>query len=151
MGLRATRAELMQPGLHPVDSNVTCVLTRFGVRSSRDLAATYRDYRRVASALGDGPVRGLLRNAFLVESTRTCYSLSIWSSPECISTLGLVPEHIDAGGSIFGRLARSEAGGPELWSTKWRLVEVSRNLNWDGFDLRREVAEDGYVGRPSDA
>ncbi|HEX6864594.1 MAG TPA: hypothetical protein VF414_17320 [Thermoanaerobaculia bacterium] len=127
--------DLTEPGDHPVDVPVVCVLTRFGLRHPLHLLFTYLDYRRTMKRAAGSP--GLLRSAFLIESLTSCYSLSIWASPRDIPVFGRdVPEHVSAARNLFGRLAMSPRGGPELWSTKWRLSIVSNNLNWQDFDLR---------------
>jgi hypothetical protein len=83
---------------------------------------------------------GLLRAAFLIENLKTCYSLSIWASYDAIPQFGTnVLYHVVAGNKIFGRLAKNQDGGPEIWSTKWRLTSVSNNLNWADFDLRQLI------------
>ncbi|HEX9941074.1 MAG TPA: hypothetical protein VGG03_03595 [Thermoanaerobaculia bacterium] len=126
---------LHAPGDHPVEVTVTCVLTRFGLRTPLHLLLTYLDYRRTRKRAARVP--GLLRTAFLVEGLTTCYNLSLWADPDDIAVLGRdVPEHVDAARRVFGRLAMSPRGGPELWSTKWRLTSVSNNLNWEDLDLR---------------
>ncbi|HEX8083311.1 MAG TPA: hypothetical protein VF529_03410 [Solirubrobacteraceae bacterium] len=115
------------------DPPVFCALTRFGLRSPRHLLTLRRQFSTVAGDAERRGVPGLLRSAFLVENASTCYSLSIWSGEPYISAL--VPSHIDAANGVFGKLALDETRGPELWSTQWKLVTVSNNLNWDGFDL----------------
>ncbi|HVR96578.1 MAG TPA: hypothetical protein VMW27_08190, partial [Thermoanaerobaculia bacterium] len=93
------------------------------------------DYRRIRKLAARVP--GLLRTAFFVEGLTACYSLSLWADPDAIAVFGRdVPEHVDAARRVFGRLAISPRGGPELWSTKWRLTSVSNNLNWQDLDLR---------------
>jgi hypothetical protein len=82
---------------------------------------------------------GLLRSAFLVENPTTWYSVSIWSGYPDFSSQ--VPLHVDAARRSFGRLAFDPDRGPELWSTKWRLISVTNNLNWDDFDLRRLILD----------
>jgi hypothetical protein len=52
-----------------------------------------------------------------------------------------VAGHIEAARRVFGRLSYEPERGPELWSTKWRLVSVTNNLNWDGFDLREVIKQ----------
>ena len=129
---------LKEPGDHEVDVPIMCSLTRFGLRSARSLLPSYLDYRRVLRSADSSPAIGLLRSAFLVENPRTWFSLSVWSGyPEFSAH---VPDHVDAARRIFGRLSIDPERGPELWSTKWRLVSVTNNLNWDEFDLRRLIA-----------
>lgn len=117
-----------------------CVLTRFGLRSSRSALATRADFRRVQERAAELP--GLLRSALLFESPRTLYSLSIWRDPTAIPIFGTeVPEHVEAARRVFSRLEYEPGRGPELWSTKWRLVSVSNNLNWRGLEREALLAE----------
>lgn len=121
-----------------VPAPVTCVMTRFGLRSPRHLLPSYLDYRRVVRQAADSP--GLLRAAFLVDSPASWLSLSIWAEPDAIPVFGTnVTRHIDAAGKVFGRLAFDPARGPELWSTTWRLESVSDNRNWGDLDLGEGV------------
>ena len=124
-------------GDNPVNVPILCVITRFGLRSVRYLLPTYLDYRRVIRNAEVSKTPGLLRSAFLIENPTTCYSLSIWTSWDAIPHFGTnVPYHVDAARRSFGRLSFKKDHGPEIWSTKWRLVAVSNNLNWGDFDLR---------------
>jgi hypothetical protein len=128
---------LEEPGDHPVDVPVLCVITRFGLRSARYLLPTYLDYRRVVKAAQTSQTPGLLRASFLIENPTTCYSFSIWSNWADIPYFGTnVPDHVLVARRVFGRVSFSKERGPEIWSTKWRLVSVSNNLNWEDFDLR---------------
>jgi hypothetical protein len=127
---------LDEPGDHPVDVPTTCVITRFSMRSARDLLPTYLDYRRVVREAVRTQTPGLLRSAFLIEPPATWYSLSIWASCDAIPAFGTnVPSHVEAARQVFGRVAMNR-GRPEIWSTKWRLAAVSNNLTWGDFDLR---------------
>jgi hypothetical protein len=123
---------------------VTCVITRFGLRSPRHLRPSYLDYRRVLQQVEQSQTPGLLRAAFLAENPTTCYVLSLWSGPAAIPRFGTdIPAHVDAGNRMLGRLRFDPDRGPELWSTKWRLVSASDNLNWQDFDLRAAVPRTG--------
>jgi hypothetical protein len=117
---------------------VRCVITRMGLRRRRHLLATYLDYRRLARRAAADPPRGLLRFAFLIENSRTCYSVSLWSARPMFSAA--VPEHVDVVRRVFGRLRLDPERGPELWSTTWTLAETSSNLNWGDVDLARLIA-----------
>jgi|GEM_PF-2665009 len=129
--------QLDEAGDHPVQVPILCVITRFGLRSARYLLPTYLDYRRVLKQVKATETRGLLRSAFLIENSRTCYSLSIWSNWSAIPLFGSnVPYHVAAARRVFGRVSFHKDRGPEIWSTKWRLVSMSNNLNWEDFDLR---------------
>lgn len=105
------------------------------------LLALLRDNRRVTRAARAQHGIGLLRSAFLIESPRVCYSLSVWSGSPSFSAA--VHTHIDVANRVFGRLATSPDGEPELWSTQWRLVSTTNNLRWDGFDLRSVLEASG--------
>jgi hypothetical protein len=103
-----------------------------------DLLPTYLDYRELTREAGTRRPRGLLRSAFLVDGASSCCTLSVWSGAPRFSAA--VPLHVEIARSVFGRLTVNERG-PELWSTTWRLVFVSNNLNWADFDLRRHIVE----------
>jgi hypothetical protein len=125
-----------------VEAPIVCVLTRFGLRNARQLVPTYLAYRRVLLDARRAGTPGLLKAAFLVESATACYSLSLWANPGAIGRFGTdVQAHLDAANGIFDRLACDEEHGPQLWSTKWRLVSASNNLSWGDFDLRAAIAE----------
>jgi hypothetical protein len=135
-------APLLELGHHEVESPITCVLTRFGLRSPGSLVGTYRDYHRVVADARASRVSGLLHTAFLLDGMRAALSLSIWSDRDAIPYFGTdVPSHVHAGHRVLSRVADSRFGdGPELWSTKWRLVSVSHNARWGEFDLHRAIA-----------
>lgn len=134
----ASAPSLSAFGDHPVDVPITCVITRFGLRHTWQLLPTYIGYRLVRREAAKTP--GLLRAAFMIEGWRSCYSFSIWESPDAILVFGTrVPEHVNVANRVFSRLANHDGRGPELWSTKWTLARVSHNLNWDDFDLRWTV------------
>lgn len=129
-----------------VDAPIVCNITRFGLRGARFLPSTYRDFRRVVRAAGASETPGLLRCVFLVENPTTAYSLSIWQDYDAIGHFGTnVPSHAEVAGHVFRRLAFEPDRGPELWSTKWRLMSVTNNLNWEDLDLRRVIAERGMT------
>ncbi len=102
------------------------------------MASSYRDYQRVLRESHAKQLRGLLKSVFLIESPRAWYSLSIWDGSPQFSAQ--VPAHIDAARRVFGRLhVYNDERGPELWTTKWRLVSVTNNLCWRDFDLREHL------------
>ena len=122
-------------GFERVDSPVTCVLTRFRVRSLWDLFRFYRAFRRVRRDARRIP--GLLHAGFLVEGPRTCYSFSLWSDEGAILEFGtFVESHVRAARHAFRATFRKDLGRPEIWSTQWQLAAASNNLNWEGVDLR---------------
>jgi hypothetical protein len=120
---------LLEPGDHPVDVPITCVISRFGLRHATGLVPSYRDYRRVVQEAQRVRTPGLLRSTFLFEDLSTWFGLSFWSEPNAIAHFGTnVPGHVLAARRGFGRLRYDPERGPELWSTKWRLMSVSNNL-----------------------
>ena len=133
----ALGSRLIKPGEHAVDVPIICVVTRFRLRRARFLLPTYLGYRRVVKEAARAQTPGLLRSAFLIENSRTCYTLSIWANHVAIPHFGTnVPSHVKTARRVFGRVCFRESRGPEIWSTKWQLSHVSNNLNWEGFDLR---------------
>jgi hypothetical protein len=113
-----------------VDSTVSCVLTRFQVRSIWSTIRFYLMYRRIRR--GTRSITGLVTTLFLVENLRTCYTLSIWRNADAILTFnGSVHAHIDAANKSFSRM-RFSNGRPLLWSAQFSLAAVSPcNLRWD--------------------
>ncbi|HEX4965580.1 MAG TPA: hypothetical protein VF173_32520 [Thermoanaerobaculia bacterium] len=122
-----------------MESQVTCVLTRFHVRSVWDLLRFYRVFRRVRRDARS--IRGLLHAGFLVEGPRTCYSFSLWADEGAILEFGtLIESHVRAAGHAFRATFRKDLSRPEIWSTQWKLTAASNNLNWEGVDLRSLIA-----------
>lgn len=131
---------LDEPGDHRVDAPILCVITRFGLRSARYLLPTYLDYRHVIADAKATQLSGLLRSAFLIENPTTCYSLSLWTGWDDIPRFGTnVPYHVNAARRAFDRVSFQKDRGPEVWSTKWRLMSVSNNLNWGDFNLQELI------------
>jgi hypothetical protein len=95
-------------------------------------------YRRITADARLVP--GYLQSAFLIQDRHSCCTLSIWADAAAIARFGTVITHIRFGNWAFPRL-RQTSSGRELWSTRWRLVGVSNNLRWDGFDLRAFYSE----------
>ncbi len=117
------------------------MLTRFGLRSPISLLPIYLDYRRTARRARVVP--GFLAAAFLVAGPRTCFNLSIWADSSVIPLFGtMVAEHVEAARRSMGRVRMSPHGGPEIWSTRWRIDAASNNLNWGDFDLRHSIASE---------
>ena len=136
--------ELMTGYLH-VDTQVSCMLTRFGLRSLWSLVPFYLAYRRVRGEARSIP--GLLRTAFLIEGPRTCYTLSIWQNDSAIHAFGSLPGHVRAARAAFGRTWRKDVNRAEIWSAQFRLWAVScHNLQWEGLDLG-QVLGDQLTGR----
>lgn len=120
-----------------VDTTISCVLTRFHLRSSWSLIPFYLAFRRVRREARE--IAGLLQAAFLVENRHTCYTLSLWKDDYSIVDFGRVRSHIDAANSVF---AGAYGQRPEIWSAQFRLWAVScYNLNWEGLDLQTHLAD----------
>lgn len=115
-----------------LDTDVSCVLTRFEFKSPRELRRMRRRFHAVSADAQRLHVPGLRQSVLLIESPRACFSLSIWDGLPLFSAH--VRSHIDAANSVFGSLVHDEAG-PRLWSTNWQLTSVSDNRNWPGLDL----------------
>ena len=123
-----------------VDTTVSCVMTRFRLRSAWSLIPFYLAFRRVRRSARD--VAGLLKATFLVEDLRTCYTVSFWKDECAIVDFGRVHAHITAANSAFGPTWRKDLKRPEIWSAQFRLWAVSaHNLNWEGFDLQTVLAD----------
>lgn len=121
------------------DSPIVCVVTRFALRQPWHLLQTYLAYRWLLRQMRRKEQVGLLKSTFLIESLTTCYSLSIWADESAIPRFGTsVEEHVAVARDVFGRL-RFRNRRPEIWSTRWRLAEISNNLNWEAFDLRHAI------------
>jgi hypothetical protein len=130
-------------GYDVVDSTVSCLLTRFHVRSWWGLLRCYRAFRRIRRQARGTP--GLLKAVFLVEDAHTCYTLSFWDGAAAIRAFNVqVREHTKAA-NLSIRDLRLGSDGAQLWSAQFRLSAVSPyNLNWQGLGrevLRREVAD----------
>ena len=61
-------------GYERVESTISCVLTRFQLRSAWALPGFYRSYRAIRQQAREHG--GLLATVFLIENLRTCYTLS---------------------------------------------------------------------------
>jgi hypothetical protein len=132
--------DLDEPGDHSVNVPIVCVITRFGLSSMQYLIPTYFDYRHIIADTKATQTPGLLRSAFLIENPTTCYSLSLWTGLDDIPHFGTnIPYHINAARRAFRRVSFQKDRGPEVWSTKWRLMSVSNNLNWGDFDFRELI------------
>jgi hypothetical protein len=123
-----------------VESTVSCVLTRFRVRSPLSLIRFYISFCHVRRS--SRRIAGLLQAIFLVENLHTCYTLSIWENEWAIVDFNThVKAHIAAANSAFAPTFRKDSRA-EIWSAQFRLWAVSRqNLNWEGFDLQTILGE----------
>lgn len=139
-------------GFERVDGTLTCVLTRFRVRSIWHLFRFYRLFRRVRREARE--VGGLLHAAFLIEGPRTCYSFSLWEDEGAIVDFGSrVTSHVQVAGEAFGATFDRRLGVPQICSTQWRIEAASHNLEWRGLDLasrlrRRAAPVEGAMEEP---
>jgi len=127
-------------GFARVNTTVSCVLTRFQLRSFWSLIPFYLAFRRVRRASRD--VAGLLQAVFLLEDFHTCYTLSLWQDDWAIVDFGRVRAHVTAANSAFNPTYREGLNRAEIWSAQFRLWAVScHNLNWEGLDLQTVLAD----------
>jgi hypothetical protein len=112
-----------------VDTDVTCVVTRFHVRSVWALLRFYRFFLSVQR--NSREVRGLLKSVFLIENWHTCYTLSLWSDDNAILSFNTkVRAHVHAANSAFRDVSISPDGA-DIWSAQFRLLALSAyNLRW---------------------
>ncbi len=130
-------------GFARMDTTVSCVLTRFRLKSPLALIPFYLAFRKVRRAARN--IAGLMEAVFLFEDLRTCYTLSLWKDDWSIVEFGDVRAHIDAANSAFGATYRKDLKRVEIWSAQFRLWAVScHNLNWEGLDLKGVL---GYQSR----
>jgi hypothetical protein len=127
-------------GFARVETIISCVLTRFRLRSVWSLIPFYCSFRRVRKTSRE--IGGLLQAVFLVENPHTCYTLSLWRNDNAIVNFGTrVHEHIRAANSAFAPTYNWDMRRPEIWSAQFRLWAVSScNLNWEGLDMRELLA-----------
>jgi hypothetical protein len=121
-------------GYDNVETSVSCVLTRFGVRSPLSLVTLYRWYRRVVKDAET--LNGLVTSVFVIENLHTCFTLSLWKDARSLREFNnRVLSHIGAANSAFTRVS-FQSGGARIWSAQFRLSAISPyNLRWDGVDL----------------
>lgn len=145
---RSNEAQDSWPDDHPmsgagfarVDTTISCVLTRFRLRSSLSLIPFYLAFRRVRRE--SRAIQGLLQALFLVEDLKTCYTLSLWKNDLAITEFGEVRSHIAAANSSFAPTYRKDKKRSEIWSAQFRLWAVScHNLNWEGLDMETALAD----------
>jgi peroxiredoxin len=127
-------------GFARMETTVSCVMTRFQLRSVWSLIPFYFAFRRVRHSARS--VSGLLKAVFLIEDWRTCYTLSIWRNDCAIVEFGSIHAHVAAANSAFGPTWRKDLQRAEIWSAQFRLWAVSaHNLAWEGLDLQTELAD----------
>jgi hypothetical protein len=131
---------LLGTGYTSVDSAVSCVITRFAVRSPWSLLRFYLMYRAVRREAKTIP--GVLTTAFLIEGPHTCYTLSLFKDAEAIGEFNsTVRAHIAAANGSFRHLQLA-SGRPHLWSAQFQLAGVSPfNLRWGASGVDASMAE----------
>lgn len=126
-----------------VETPIVCAFTRFHMTSPLHLPVSFREYRRVLARASSRDESGLLHADFLFSGPRTWFSFSVWRDYDAIPEFNSrTPEHAVAAGRAFARAARID-GAPQIWSTKWRLLSVTNNLEWEGFDLAGALGASG--------
>lgn len=135
-------ARMTAAAFERVDEGISCVVTRFRLKSILALPLAFFIYRKVRrQACREVP--GLIKAAFLVEGPRTWYSLSIWADERSLIDFGTrASEHVQAARWCFEHLLFDrDRMRPEIWSTQWRLSGISHNQSWTGVDLRESIAK----------
>jgi hypothetical protein len=129
------------------DSTVSCILTRFRVRSFWSMIPFYFAFKRVRKDASN--LSGFLEAIFLVENLRTCYTLSLWKNGAAIAEFGSIKSHIDAANHAFYPVYRKDLNRPEIWSAQFRLWAVScHNLNWEGLNVGDILDKGEREGEP---
>ncbi len=132
-------------GYERVGGTVSCVLTRFHLRSVLWLPIFLLAFRRVRRQARE-TIPGLIEAVFLVEGPLTCYTLSLWTDDGAIVDFGTrVTAHVSAANWAFGPTFHKDRRRPEIWSVQLRLWAVSHNLNWQGVNLRAVLG--GQLGK----
>ena len=133
-----------------VETSVSCLLTRFRLRSLWALIPFYIAFRRVRRSARE--VDGLINSSFLIENLHTCYTMSLWRD-ECsiVEFSSRVRTHIGAVRSAFGRTSQSALRRPEIWSAQFRLWAISEhNLQWRGLNLAASMYNVKHQGQAGD-
>lgn len=144
-------AERSGAGYTRVCSPISCVITRFHLRSPFWMLVLYLHFRRVRHQARN--IGGLLKTVFLVQGLRTCYTVSMWRDERSLLDFGThVHAHVEAARSAFGASWNRNRNRPEIWSAQFRLWAVGANVNWDDLDLQAELSrstfENGSPGGP---
>jgi hypothetical protein len=127
-------------GFARVDTPISCVLSRFELRSYWSVIPFYLAFRRIQKAARG--IDGLMHAVLLFEGLRTCYTLSFWRDDWSIVEFGRVRAHIDAANSAFDSTYRDDLKRAEIWSAQFRLWAVScHNMNWDQLDLQHALGD----------
>lgn len=129
---------------HPrVDYPLYCTVTRVRLRSAWHLPRAWSYFRRVRRQMHG--LDGLRRASFAIAGPRTFIILSVWDHEIALLDFATsITAHHDAVRSTLRR-ARQIQGGPEIWSTQWKIWSVSNNLNWNGSREWSPVLEAGAL------
>jgi hypothetical protein len=115
-----------------VQAILFCALTRFQLSSMAHLPACYwafRKARREATRID-----GYVAAAFLFESPRVFFSLSLWKDGQAIETFNRLQTHILAARWIMRHVHNRQRRRAEVWSTRWAIDTASQNLHWGDID-----------------
>ena len=125
-----------------VETQASCLITRFRLTSIWSLLPFYLAFRRVRAESAKVP--GLVKATFLVESLRVCYTLSIWQNEAAVMDFSsTIRSHIGAANTAIGRTWNRDKRRAEIWSAQFRLWAVScHSLNWDECDLTALLSEE---------
>lgn len=128
-----------------VNCTVACVITRFQLRSRWSMHLFRILFRRVRrQALKQ--VTGFIDAVFMVENSRVCYVMSLWTDDRAILDFGtFVTSHVRAANRAFRHTFRDDLSRAEIWSTQWRLWALGNNLNWMNIDLRSILIQQGHL------
>jgi len=123
-----------ETSFYSVHSEVSCVMTRFRLRSCLSLPGFFLAFRSLRKeALKTIP--GLLKAVLLLESPHVCYTLSVWANDDAILQFNHLHSHVRVANWSIPLAYRPERHRAEIWSVHWKLRGVSHNLNWDELDL----------------
>ncbi len=111
-----------------VEAPLYCVVTRMEYRHAWLLPIAAWHHHRIARE--SRHITGLKRFAFLIESPRICFILSIWEGEEAYVTfMSQARSHLYAARSAFAGVVRDH-GKPRIWSTEWAIRATSQNVAW---------------------
>ena len=126
-------------GFARMNTTISCVVTRFRLNSPLAIVPFYLAFRRVRTEARQ--IQGFLETVFLLEDTRTFYTMSLWENDSAILEFGNTKEHVKAANSLFSSYSHGK-GDLEVWSAQFRLWAVSpNNFNWPGLNLQHLLGD----------
>ena len=138
---RSDRVHRHEGAALSTSDTAACTITRFQLTSAFWLPFFAFAFRRVRKEART-KISGLLASAFLIEGPRVCYTLSIWENERAITDFGtLVKSHLAIARWSLGRTFSRRRQRPLIWSTKWRLVSLSTNMQWNDVDWSSMLAQ----------